>query len=122
MTFRRAYGARRSPRFDLLPDLSRKCGPDIDRSECRASRSRTGVAAGPPERDAWGEADMSLVRREMPTPSDQSEEAAMVKMRIVVGVDGSAGSAAAVRWAATAARLRDAELRVLTAYHRDRPG
>jgi nucleotide-binding universal stress UspA family protein len=46
----------------------------------------------------------------------------MVTMRIVVGADGSAGSVAAVRWAAAEARLRNAELRVLTAYHRDRPG
>jgi nucleotide-binding universal stress UspA family protein len=50
------------------------------------------------------------------------EEAAMTNTRIVVGVDGSAGSAAAVRWAAAEARLRNAELRVLTAYHRQRPG
>ena len=46
----------------------------------------------------------------------------MMKTRIVVGVDGSAGSAAAVRWAAAEARLRKAELRVLTAYHRQQPG
>jgi nucleotide-binding universal stress UspA family protein len=52
----------------------------------------------------------------------RSEEAAMIKTRIVVGVDGSAGSAAAVRWAAAEARLRTAELRVLTAYHRQHPG
>jgi len=44
----------------------------------------------------------------------------MIKMRIVVGADGSAGSTEAVRWAAGEARLRDAELRVLTAYHRGR--
>jgi nucleotide-binding universal stress UspA family protein len=50
------------------------------------------------------------------------EEAAMFKTRIVVGVDGSPGSTAAVRWAAAAARLRDAELRVLTAYHRQLGG
>jgi nucleotide-binding universal stress UspA family protein len=50
------------------------------------------------------------------------EEAAMIKARIVVGVDGSAGSAAAVRWAAAEAWLRQAELRVLTAYHRQHPG
>jgi nucleotide-binding universal stress UspA family protein len=42
----------------------------------------------------------------------------MIKTRIVVGADGSAGSLAAVRWAAAEARLRQAELRVLTAYHR----
>jgi nucleotide-binding universal stress UspA family protein len=46
----------------------------------------------------------------------------MIKMRIVVGVDGSVGSAAAVRWAAAEALLRKAELRVLTAYHRQHPG
>jgi nucleotide-binding universal stress UspA family protein len=50
------------------------------------------------------------------------EEAAMINTRIVVGVDGSAGSTAAVRWAAAEARLRKADLRVLTAYHRQRPG
>jgi nucleotide-binding universal stress UspA family protein len=41
-------------------------------------------------------------------------------MRIVVGASGSAGSIEAVRWAAREARLRDAELRVLTAFHRGR--
>ncbi|MEV4703353.1 universal stress protein [Actinoplanes sp. NPDC049316] len=41
----------------------------------------------------------------------------MMGPRIVVGVDGSTGSRAAVRWAATEALLRGAELRVLTAYH-----
>src|SRR4051812_29290241 len=46
----------------------------------------------------------------------------MIKTRIVVGVDGSPGSTAAVRWAATEARLRDAELRVLIAYHRQMSG
>jgi nucleotide-binding universal stress UspA family protein len=46
----------------------------------------------------------------------------MMKTRIVVGVDGSHGAAAAVRWAAAEARLRRAELRVLTAYHRQQPG
>jgi len=46
----------------------------------------------------------------------------MIKTRIVVGVDGSEGSAAAVRWAAAEARRRQAELRVLTAYHRLHPG
>lgn len=45
----------------------------------------------------------------------------MMKTRIVVGVDGSDGSIAAVRWAAAEARLRKAELRVLTAYHRRHP-
>ena len=42
----------------------------------------------------------------------------MFKKRIVVGVDGSTGAAAAVRWAAAEARLRNAELRVLSAFHR----
>jgi len=46
----------------------------------------------------------------------------MINARIVVGVDGSAGSTAAVRWAAAEARLRKAELRLLTAYHRHHPG
>jgi nucleotide-binding universal stress UspA family protein len=50
------------------------------------------------------------------------EEAALIKTRIVVGVDGSAGSTAALRWAAAEAGLRQAELRVLTAYHRHRAG
>ncbi|WP_433384531.1 universal stress protein [Actinoplanes sp. CA-142083] len=45
----------------------------------------------------------------------------MLKLRIVVGADGSAGSIAAVRWAAAEALLRQAELRVLTAYHRRDP-
>ncbi|XVV16745.1 universal stress protein [Actinoplanes sp. CA-131856] len=42
----------------------------------------------------------------------------MIKTRVVVGVDGSAGSMAAVRWAAGEARMRQAELRVLIARHR----
>ena len=46
----------------------------------------------------------------------------MIDGRIVVGVDGSAGSRAAVRWAATEAALRGAELRVVTAYHRAAEG
>jgi nucleotide-binding universal stress UspA family protein len=46
----------------------------------------------------------------------------MNKTRIVVGTDGSAGSVAAVRWAAAEARRRNAELRVLTAYHRQPEG
>ncbi|MET0423782.1 MAG: universal stress protein [Actinoplanes sp.] len=40
-----------------------------------------------------------------------------MKPRVIVGVDGSAGSTAAVRWAAAEARRRDADLRVVTAYH-----
>lgn len=39
--------------------------------------------------------------------------------RIVVGVDGSAASAAAVRWAAEEARLRDATVHLVCAYHYD---
>jgi nucleotide-binding universal stress UspA family protein len=50
------------------------------------------------------------------------EEAAMVRTRIVVGSNGSSGSVAAVRWAAAEARLRDAELRVVVAYHRGPAG
>jgi nucleotide-binding universal stress UspA family protein len=46
----------------------------------------------------------------------------MLNVRIVVGADGSAGSVEAVRWAAAEALLRDADLRVLTAYHRREPG
>nr|WP_296069771.1 universal stress protein [uncultured Actinoplanes sp.] len=46
----------------------------------------------------------------------------MNKTRIVVGADGSPGSVAAVRWAAAEARRRKAELRVLTAYHRQPEG
>lgn len=49
------------------------------------------------------------------------EEATVIKSRIVVGVDGSAGSTAAVRWAAVEAQRREAELRVLTSYHRQHP-
>jgi nucleotide-binding universal stress UspA family protein len=45
----------------------------------------------------------------------------MVKLRIVVGADGSAGSTAAVRWAAAEALLRGAELRVLAADQRRDP-
>jgi nucleotide-binding universal stress UspA family protein len=37
--------------------------------------------------------------------------------RIVVGVDGSAESVAALRWAAAEARLRSATLHVITAWH-----
>lgn len=39
--------------------------------------------------------------------------------RIVVGVDGSAASAAAVRWAAGEARLRGATVHLVCAYHYD---
>lgn len=39
--------------------------------------------------------------------------------RIVVGVDGSAASAAAVRWAAREARLRGATVHLVCAYHYD---
>ncbi|WP_433291043.1 universal stress protein [Actinoplanes sp. CA-030573] len=46
----------------------------------------------------------------------------MLRTRIVVGADGSPSSIAAVRWAAAEAELRDAELRVLTAYQRQVPG
>jgi nucleotide-binding universal stress UspA family protein len=42
--------------------------------------------------------------------------------KIVVGVDGSVGATAAVRWAAVEAALRGAELSVLTAYQRQVPG
>jgi nucleotide-binding universal stress UspA family protein len=45
-----------------------------------------------------------------------------MKTRIVVGIDGSAGSTAAVRWAAAEAQRRNVELRVLTAYQRQHPG
>jgi nucleotide-binding universal stress UspA family protein len=45
----------------------------------------------------------------------------MLKVRIVVGADGSPASALAVRWAAAEAQLREAELRVFTAYHRRDP-
>jgi nucleotide-binding universal stress UspA family protein len=51
-----------------------------------------------------------------------SEEEARMKTRIVVGIDGSDGSTAAVRWAAAEAARRDVELRVLTAYQRQHPG
>lgn len=46
------------------------------------------------------------------------EEARVEKTRIVAGASGSPASVVAVRWAATEARLRDAELRVVVAYHR----
>lgn len=39
--------------------------------------------------------------------------------RIVVGVDGSAASAAAVRWAVREARLRHATVHLVCAYHGD---
>jgi nucleotide-binding universal stress UspA family protein len=39
--------------------------------------------------------------------------------RIVVGVDGSAASAAAVRWAVREARLRQAAVHLVHAYHSD---
>jgi nucleotide-binding universal stress UspA family protein len=42
----------------------------------------------------------------------------MVKSRIVVGANGSPASIEAVRWAATETGLRDAELRIVVAYHR----
>jgi nucleotide-binding universal stress UspA family protein len=45
----------------------------------------------------------------------------MNKTRILVGADGSAGSVAAVRWAAAEAERRGVELRILTAYH-GKPG
>ncbi|MEV4642352.1 universal stress protein [Actinoplanes sp. NPDC049548] len=45
----------------------------------------------------------------------------MIKPRIVAGADGSPGALAAVRWAAAEARLREADLRVVTAYHRIEP-
>jgi nucleotide-binding universal stress UspA family protein len=44
------------------------------------------------------------------------------RSKIVVGVDGSVGATAAVRWAAVEAGLRGAELSVLTAYQRQVPG
>jgi nucleotide-binding universal stress UspA family protein len=46
------------------------------------------------------------------------EKVVGMKTRIVVGAGGSAASVVAVRWAAAEARLRDAELRVVVAYHR----
>jgi nucleotide-binding universal stress UspA family protein len=42
--------------------------------------------------------------------------------RIVVGVDGSAASDAAVRWAVREARLRDATVHLVSAYHSDSSG
>jgi nucleotide-binding universal stress UspA family protein len=39
--------------------------------------------------------------------------------RIVVGVDGSAASDAAVRWAVREARLRHAVVHLVSAYHTD---
>jgi nucleotide-binding universal stress UspA family protein len=46
----------------------------------------------------------------------------MEKTRIVVGANGSAASVVAVRWAATEAQLRGAELRVVVTYHRGHAG
>lgn len=42
--------------------------------------------------------------------------------RIVVGVDGSAGSAAALRWAAAEACCRQAVLRIVSAWQEPHPG
>jgi nucleotide-binding universal stress UspA family protein len=67
------------------------------------------LAVGPVEDDAGSEGVLL-------------EEARMEKTRIVVGASGSPASSAAVRWAATEARLRGAELRVVVAYHRGRAG
>jgi nucleotide-binding universal stress UspA family protein len=50
------------------------------------------------------------------------KEIAMTAPTIVVGVNGSAGSAAAVRWAAVEAQLRGADLHVVVAYQWRVPG
>jgi nucleotide-binding universal stress UspA family protein len=46
----------------------------------------------------------------------------MNRARVVVGADGSAAGTAAVRWAATEARLRDTDLEVILAYRWQMPG
>jgi nucleotide-binding universal stress UspA family protein len=46
----------------------------------------------------------------------------MNRARVVVGADGSAAGTAAVRWAATEARLRGTDLEVILAYHWQMPG
>lgn len=46
----------------------------------------------------------------------------MQAARIVVGVDGSRGSGAALRWAAAEASRRDAALRIVSAWQGDDPG
>lgn len=46
----------------------------------------------------------------------------MQSVRIVVGVDGSRGSGAALRWAAAEASRRDAALRIVSAWQGDDPG
>ena len=46
----------------------------------------------------------------------------MSAARVVVGVDGSLGSGAALRWAAAEASRRDAALRIVSAWQGDDPG
>jgi nucleotide-binding universal stress UspA family protein len=69
-----------------------------------------------------GDARECALHDKQRTLSCRFEEAVMIKTRIVVGVDGSPGSTAALRWAAAEARRRQTDLRVLTAYHRQISG